>query len=70
MAMKSSLPCQKPDWHTTIDRPPLDAAPIKRLGKPGFWHGKEDFIAMMTVAYRGVTEAALNAAFKGGTSEK
>ncbi|MBI5565304.1 MAG: SWIM zinc finger family protein [Chloroflexi bacterium] len=52
------------DWRTTIERPPLDAAPIKRLGKPGFWHGKEDFIAMMTVAYRGVTEAALNAAFK------
>ncbi len=54
------------DWRTTIERPPLDAALIKRLGKPGFWHGKEDFIAMMTVAYRGVTEAALNAAFKGG----
>ena len=47
------------DFHTTIERPPLDAAPIKRLGKPGFWHGKEDFIAMMTVAYRGVTDAAL-----------
>ncbi len=57
------------DFHTTIERPPLDAAPIKRLGKPGFWHGKEDFIAMMTVAYRGVTEAALNAAFKGGSDE-
>ncbi|CAG0956482.1 partial putative protein, partial [Anaerolineae bacterium] len=28
------------DWRTTIERPPLDAAPIKRLGKPGFWHGK------------------------------
>jgi uncharacterized Zn finger protein len=54
------------DLRTTIERPPLDAAPIKRLGKPGFWHGKEDFNAMMTVAYRGVTEAALNAAFKGG----
>lgn len=47
------------DFRTTIERPPLDAAPIKRLGKPGFWHGKEDFMAMMTVAYRGVTEAAL-----------
>jgi uncharacterized Zn finger protein len=58
------------DLRTTIERPPLDAAPIKRLGKPGFWHGKEDFIAMMTVAYRGVTEAALNAALKGGTREK
>ncbi len=52
------------DWRTTIERPPLDAASIKRLGKPGFWYGKEDFIAMMTVAYRGVTEAALTAAFK------
>jgi uncharacterized Zn finger protein len=57
------------DFHTTIERPPLDAAPIKRLGKPGFWHGKEDFIAMMTVAYRGVTEAALTAAFKGGNDK-
>lgn len=47
------------DFRTTIERPPLDAAPIKRLGKPGFWHGKEDFMAMMTVAYRGVTDAAL-----------
>jgi len=52
------------DLRTTIERPPLDAAPIKRLGKPGFWQGKEDFVAMMTVAYRGVTEAALNAALK------
>jgi uncharacterized Zn finger protein len=57
------------DFRTTIERPPLDAAPIKRLGKPGFWHGKEDFIAMMTVAYRGVTDAALNAALKGGSDE-
>lgn len=54
------------DLHMTIERPPLDAAPIKRLGKPGFWYGKADFIAMMTVAYRGVTEAALSAALKGG----
>lgn len=62
------------DVRTTIERPPLDAAPIKRLGKPGFWHGKEDFSAMMTVAYRGVTEAALNAALnaalKGGGRDK
>jgi uncharacterized Zn finger protein len=58
------------DLRTTIERPPLDAAPIKRLGKPGFWRGKEDFSAMMTVAYRGVTDAALNAALKGGTPEK
>ena len=58
------------DFRTTIERPPLDAAPIKRLGKPGFWHGKEDFIAMMTVAYRGVTDAALNAALKGDGSNE
>jgi uncharacterized Zn finger protein len=53
------------DLRTTIERPPLDAAPIKRLGKPGFWHGKEDFTAMMTVAYRGVTEAALTRIAEG-----
>jgi uncharacterized Zn finger protein len=58
------------DVRTTIERPPLDAAPIKRLGKPGFWHGKEDFNALMTVAYRGVTEAALDAALKDGGREK
>jgi uncharacterized Zn finger protein len=58
------------DVRTTIERPPLDAAPIKRLGKPGFWHGKEDFTALMTVAYRGVTEAALDAALKDGRQEK
>ena len=58
------------DVRATIERPPLDAAPIKRLGKPGFWHGSEDFMAMMTVAYRGVTEAALKAALKGGGRDK
>jgi len=45
----------------SIAAPPIDAAPIKRLGIPKFWHGKQDFTALLTGAYQAITEASLDA---------
>src|SRR5512137_1060313 len=39
------------DFHVTIAAPPIDAAPIKRLGSPKFWHGKQDFVTLLAGAY-------------------
>jgi len=51
------------DFHVTIAAPPIDAVPIKRLGVPGFWRSKGDFMAMMSSAYQAITAASLEAAF-------
>ena len=51
------------DFHVTIAAPPIDAAPIKRLGAPRFWRSKGDFMAMITSAYQAITQASLDAAF-------
>ena len=48
------------DFRVTIAAPPVDAAPIKRLGAPKFWRGKQDFAALMTEAYQAIAQAALN----------
>ena len=48
------------DFHVEIKNAPVDAAPVKRLGAPGFWHGKQDFVAAFADAYRDIAEAALN----------
>jgi uncharacterized Zn finger protein len=47
------------DFRVTIAAPPIDAAPIKRLGSPKFWHGKQDFVALLTGAYQAISQAAL-----------
>lgn len=47
------------DFKTQIQAPELDAAPIKRLGSPGFWHSKRDFVQTFTAHYQSATKAAL-----------
>jgi uncharacterized Zn finger protein len=47
------------DFRVTIAAPPIDAAPIKRLGSPKFWHGKQDFLALLSGAYQAIAQAAL-----------
>jgi uncharacterized Zn finger protein len=48
------------DFRVEIKAAPVDAAPLKRLGAPGFWRGKEDFIAAFAGAYQSITEACLD----------
>ena len=47
------------DFRVNVRAPEIDAAPVKRLGTPGFWHGKHDFGELFAQAYREITEAAL-----------
>jgi hypothetical protein len=49
------------DFRVSIAAPVIDAAPIKRLGLPKFWHGKQDFTALLTGAYQAITTASLEA---------
>jgi uncharacterized Zn finger protein len=46
-----------------IAAPPLDAAPIKRLGSPPFWSGQPSFVTLMSQAYAQIAKAALDVAF-------
>ncbi len=48
------------EFRVEIQAAPVDAAPIKRLGTPGFWHRKENFISAFAGAYRSITQAALD----------
>jgi uncharacterized Zn finger protein len=52
-------PAELSDFRVTIAAPPIDAAPIKRLGSPKFWRGKQDFLALLTGAYQAIAQAAL-----------
>ncbi len=52
-------PAELFDFRVTIAAPPIDAAPIKRLGSPKFWQGKQDFALLMTGAYQAISQAAL-----------
>jgi uncharacterized Zn finger protein len=56
-----SSPDDLADFRVSIAAPPIDAAPIKRLGLPKFWHGKQDFTLLLTGAYQAITEASLDA---------
>lgn len=47
------------DFRVNVRAAEVDAAPVKRLGPPGYWHGKEDFDDLFDVAYHRVTDAAL-----------
>lgn len=50
------------DFHVSIAASPVDAAPVKRLGAPGFWNNKAGFMSLFATAYQAVTQASLNAA--------
>jgi uncharacterized Zn finger protein len=45
-----------------ITPPAVEAAPIKRLGQPPFWHSKANFISEMESVYRNISRAAINTA--------
>lgn len=47
----------------SVNGPYVDAAVIKRLGEPPFWHEPEDFTKIMEGIYRDVTTKALQVAF-------
>ncbi len=47
------------DFRVTIAAPAIDAAPIKRLGSPKFWHGKQDFMVLLAGAYQAISQASL-----------
>jgi hypothetical protein len=53
-----TAPASLDDLRISIERPGVDAAPIKRLGSPGFWGGRGDLIALFSNLYRMVTEEA------------
>ena len=42
----------------SLAAPPVDAACVKRLGTPDFWQNGDEFAALMSMAYRAVTQAA------------
>ncbi len=62
------MPTGLEEFRVEIQAAPMDAAPIKRLGTPGFWHSKENFISAFAGAYQSITEAALDAVY--GAEEK
>lgn len=47
------------DFRTTVAAPAIDAAPIKRLGSPKFWQGKQDFVLLLTRAYQAISQAVI-----------
>jgi uncharacterized Zn finger protein len=53
------MPENLDDFTVQIAAPPIDAAPVKRLGAPGFWNSKADFMTLVATAYRSVTQASL-----------
>ena len=54
------------DFAARIAAPPVDAATVKRLGIPGFWNNKADFMTIFATAYRSVTQTSLAAALSEG----
>lgn len=48
------------DFRVNVCAAEVDAAPVKRLGAPGFWHGKQEFIPLIERAYREIAHAALD----------
>lgn len=47
------------DFRVNVRAAEMDAAPVKRLGAPGFWHGTQDFGELFARGYREITDAAL-----------
>jgi uncharacterized Zn finger protein len=52
-------PGELSDFRTTVAAPAIDAAPIKRLGAPKFWQGKQDFVLLLTRAYQAISQAVI-----------
>ncbi len=52
-------PTSLEDIPISIVQPAVDAAPVKRLGAPGFWGGHGDPIAFFASVYRSVTQSSL-----------
>jgi uncharacterized Zn finger protein len=51
------------DFAVSVHTPEVDAVPLKRLGRPGFWHNtKIDFLNSMARAYRNISDSAVNTA--------
>ncbi len=48
------------ETHITIERPTVDAAPVKRLGHPGFWSGRASVIDLFAHHYHTVTGASID----------
>jgi uncharacterized Zn finger protein len=61
-----SAPGDSADFATGFVPPPVHALPVKRLGQPPFWRGKQDFLALMEGAYRAIGERALRLALDEG----
>jgi uncharacterized Zn finger protein len=51
------------DFRVTIAPPKVEAALLKRLGPPPFWHSSRDFLAMLSRVYAAVTAGAMELAF-------
>jgi uncharacterized Zn finger protein len=52
-------PTDLDELRISIERPPVDAAPVKRLGEPAFRLGRDDVMACFTALYRSVSDAVL-----------
>jgi len=51
------------DFPVTIQRPAVDGVPVKRLGRPGFWHDEKlDLLAVFEDIYHVVSQQALDLA--------
>lgn len=48
------------EMQIAIERPAVDAAPVKRLGHPGFWSGRASIIDLFTHQYHTVTDASID----------
>jgi uncharacterized Zn finger protein len=53
-------PVSLEDVHVSIERPVVDAAPVKRLGPAGFWGGRGELTAFFANVYRSVSQASLD----------
>lgn len=47
------------DFHVNVRDAEIDAAAVKRLGTPGFWRGRYEFISLLEHAYQDIGQAAL-----------
>ncbi len=47
------------DFHVEIKGSPVDALPVKRLGTPGFWRERADFLQCFDSAYHDIAGTAL-----------
>ena len=57
------------DFRVTIAPPEVEAAVLKRLGHPPFWHSSHNFAALLGRVYAAVTARAMEVAF-GAEEEK